>query len=202
MTARRWVAAFCCLLLVACGAAEPRWAPDEALAKHTYRPETGPELRLFTVVSTRNGSGAHSGLLITTARERILFDPAGTFSLPTVPERNDVHYGITPHALEVYLDYHARETYDVVEQRLRVTPAQAEQIAALAKAYGAVPKAQCSLAINRVLKTVPGFEAMQITYFPNVTQARFGDLAGVRMRRISDDDSDRNADVLKMAGGR
>ncbi len=201
MTARRWVAAFCCLLLVACGAAEPRWAPDEALAKHSYRPETGPELRLFTVVSTRNGSGAHSGLLITTARERILFDPAGTFSLPTVPERNDVHYAITPHALEFYLDYHARETYDVIEQRLSVTPSQAEHVAALAKAYGAVPKTHCSLAINRVLKAVPGFEAMQVTYFPNVTREQFGALAGVRMRKISDDDPDRNDDVLKLANG-
>ena len=202
MNWRRWVAAFCCLLLVACGAAEPRWAPDQALSKYSYRPTGGPEVRLYTVVSTRNGSGAHSGLLITTRRERILFDPAGTFRLPFAPERNDVHHGITPHVLAIYLDYHARETYDVVEQRLRVTPAQAEQVAALAKAYGAVPKAQCALAITRVLKSVPGFEAMKATYYPNVTREAFGALPGVKMRVISDDDPDRNEEVLVRASGR
>ncbi len=202
MNSRRWVAAFCCLLLVACGAAEPRWAPDQALSKYSYRPTGDPEVRLYTVVSTRNGSGAHSGLLITTRRERILFDPAGTFRLPFAPERNDVHHGITPHVLAIYLDYHARETYDVVEQRLRVTPAQAEQVAALAKAYGAVPKAQCALAITRVLKSVPGFEAMKATYYPNVTREAFGALPGVAVRVISDDDPDRNDEVLVRASGR
>lgn len=199
MTARRWVAAFCCLLLTACGAAEPRWASDDAVRKYSHSPTSGPEIRLFTVVSTRNGSGAHSGLLITTKRERILFDPAGTFSLPFVPERNDVHHGITPRVLAIYLDYHARETFDVIEQRLRVTPEQAEQIARAAKTYGAVPKAQCSIAINRVLKGIRGFESMQVTYFPNATSERFGMLPGVSTRVISDDDPDRNEDILVRA---
>ncbi len=176
-------------------------ASDEALARFSYRPVTAPELRLFTVVSTRNGSGAHSGLLITTKRERILFDPAGTFSLPFAPERNDVHHGINPRVLAIYLDYHARETYDVIEQRLKVTPAQAERAAALVKAYGAVPKAQCALAVNRVLADVPGFERMQVTHFPNVTRERFGTFSGVRERVISDDDPDRNDEVLIRAVG-
>ena len=185
------------LFLIGCGGpAEPRWAPDGEILKYAYRDDGPTELRLYTVVSTRNGSGAHSGLLISTPRERILFDPAGTFKLPFAPERNDVHYGITPRALAVYIDYHARETYDVIEQRIPVTAAQADKIAQLAKAYGPVPKAQCSVAINRILQQVPGFEAMRITYFPNATRDQFALLPGVTTRVISDDDADKNHNVL------
>ncbi|MDJ0640261.1 MAG: hypothetical protein QNJ20_15655 [Paracoccaceae bacterium] len=188
------------MLLAACGSAEPRWASDDALRQHTYRPTTQPEIRLYTVISRRSGSGAHSGLLITTPQERILFDPAGTFEVPFAPERNDVHYAMSPRALEVYIDYHARETYDVVEQRLSITPSQANRIAALAKAYGPVPKAQCSLAINRILRQVAGFESLRVTHFPNATRERFQAIPGVRSRVISDDDTDWNGDVLVQAG--
>ena len=194
---RAALTALALLFLIGCGGpAEPRWAPDDEILKYAYRDDGPTELRLYTVVSTRNGSGAHSGLLISTPRERILFDPAGTFKLPFAPERNDVHYGITPRALAVYIDYHARETYDVIEQRIPVTAAQADKIAQLAKAYGPVPKAQCSVAINRILQQVPGFEAMRITYFPNATRDQFALLPGVTTRVISDDDADKNHNVL------
>lgn len=188
------------LLLFGCGGpAEPRWAPDDEIQKYAYRHDGPSELRLYTVVSTRSGSGAHSGLLITTPRERILFDPAGTFKLPFAPERNDVHFGMSPRALAVYVDYHARESYDVIEQRISVTPAQAEMVARLAKAYGPVPKAQCSLSINRILSQVPGFETMRPTYYPIATSDRFAALPGVAKRVISDDDADKNHNVLIQA---
>ncbi len=202
MSAWRHVFVLCLFLLAACGAGEPRWASDAQVARFAYRATGAPELRLYTVVSTRNGSGAHSGLLISTGRERILFDPAGTFELPQAPERNDVHYGITPGALAVYIDYHARETYDVIEQRVRVTPAQAARVAALAKSYGPVPKGQCSVSINRILKQVPGFGHMAVTYFPKVTRDRFAAVPGVETRLISDDDGDANAAVLARAAQR
>ncbi len=194
---RRAVIGLAMLCLAACGGpAEERWAPDDDIRKYAYQPDGPPEVRLYTVVSKRSGSGAHSGLLITTPRERILFDPAGSFKLPFAPERNDVHFGMTPRALAVYIDYHARETYDVVEQRLSVTSEQAEQIAQLAKSYGAVPKAQCSVSINRILQQVAGFESMQVTYFPVTTSQRFGQLPGVQTRTITDDDADKNHNVL------
>lgn len=185
------------LLLLGCGGpAEPRWAPDDDIRKFAYRHDGPTELRLYTIVSKRSGSGAHTGLLITTPRERILFDPAGTFKLPFAPERNDVHFGMNPRALAVYIDYHARETYDVIEQRISVTPAQAEMVARLAKAYGPVPKAQCSVSINRILRQVPGFEVMQVTYYPVATSDRFARLSGVTTRVITDDDADKNHNVL------
>lgn len=189
------------LWLAACGGpAEPVWAPDEEIQKYAYRHEGPPEFRLYTVVSTRNGSGGHSGLLINAPSGRILFDPAGTFKLPFAPERNDVHYGMTENALKVYIDYHARETFDVIEQRVEVTPEQAAIAARLVKEYGAVPKAQCSLAITRVLKQIPGFATINVTYLPNSTARRFGELTGVTTRRISDDDADKNHNVLFEAG--
>lgn len=185
------------LWLAACGGpAERVWAPDEIVRKYAYRHDGAPEIRLYTVVSTRNGSGAHSGLLINTPAERILFDPAGTFSLPFTPERNDVHYGMTDNAVKVYIDYHARETFDVIEQRLTVTPEQAMHVARLVKEYGAVPKAQCSLSITQILRQVPGFDTISVSYFPNSTAQRFGALQGVVTRRISDDDADKNHNVL------
>lgn len=188
------------LLLTACGGpAEPLWAPDEAVRKYAYRHDGPSELRLYTVVSTRNGSGAHSGLLITTPRERVLFDPAGTFKLPFTPERNDVHYGMNENAVKVYIDYHARETFDVIEQRIAVSPEQAAMVARLAKDYGAVPKAQCSLSITRILQQVPGFGSIPVGYFPKRVSAWFETLPGVTTRRISDDDADKNHNVLLVA---
>lgn len=188
------------LFLMGCGGpAEPVWAPDEAVRKYAYRHDGPPEIRLYTVVSTRNGSGAHSGLLISTPSERILFDPAGTFTLPFTPERNDVHYGMTENAVRVYIDYHARETFDVVEQRVSVSPEQAYQVARLVKEYGAVPKAQCSLAITSILRQVPGFDAVPVSYFPVSTSKAVGLLPGVSTRVISDDDADKNHNVLLVA---
>ena len=185
------------LWLAACGGpAEPVWAPDEAVRKYAYAHAGPPEIRLYTVVSTRNGSGGHSGLLISTPAERILFDPAGTFGLPFTPERNDVHFGMTENAVRVYIDYHARETFDVVEQRMQVTPEQAYAAARLVKEYGAVPKAQCSLAITKILRQVPGFDSIPVSYFPMSTSKRFGGLPRVSTRVISDDDADKNHNVL------
>jgi hypothetical protein len=106
---------------------------------------------------------------------------------------------MTDNAVKVYIDYHARETFDVMEQRLAVSPEQAELLARLAKEYGAVPKAQCSLAITRVLSQVPGFDAIPVSYFPVSTSKSLGRLPGVSVRVISDDDADKNHNVLFQA---
>lgn len=188
--------------LAGCGGpAEPVWAPDEAIRKHAFAYQGPSEITLYTVVSTQNGSGAHSGLLIASPGERILFDPAGTFRLPFAPERNDVHYGMSDRAVAVYVDYHARETHSVIEQRLTVSADQARRIAALAKGYGAVPKAQCSLSIGRILGQVQGFESIRAGYFPKSLSAQFSAMPGVRTRVVTDTDADQNHNVLIQAAG-
>ncbi|MEO0917844.1 MAG: hypothetical protein AAFY31_12820 [Pseudomonadota bacterium] len=164
-----------------------------------YRPVTGPEVRLYTVISRRNGSGAHSALLVTTTQERILFDPAGSFKLSMVPERGDVHYDITPAVLETYIDYHARETFDLVEQTLFLTASEAEHLARLVKANGTVPRMQCTRSVTRILSKLPRFETINSTYFPNVARRSMAQLPGVEARTIRQDDAHDNHDVLLQA---
>ena len=189
------------LWLAACGGpAEPVWAPDEAVRKYAYAHAGPPEIRLYTVVSTRNGSGGHSGLLISTPAERILFDPAGTFGLPFTPERNDVHFGMTENAVRVYIDYHARIQYHVVIQEIEVSPAVAELVMQRAMAYGAVPKAQCTKAITAVLRGVPGFESIPSTWFPKKASEAFGRLPGVTTRTVYDDDPSDNSGFIAAYG--
>lgn len=187
------------LTLAACGA-EPKWASDEAVARARYVHNEPPSVTLYTVVSTRSGSGAHSGLLIN-GSERIMFDPAGTWYHPALPERNDVHFGITPKMLNFYIDYHARETFDVIEQKVPVSPGIAELVAQRAKAYGAVPKAQCANSVSSILRGVPGFESLPQTYYPTKLSAAFGQLPGVTSRKITDDDADDNHGVLLVQVG-
>ena len=181
--------------LGACSTAEPVWAPDAAVAQARYVAEPPRSITLYTVISNRNDSGAHSGLLIN-ASEQVLFDPAGSWQHPAVPERNDVHFGITPKMIAFYIDYHARETFRVVEQTIVVSPEVAELVKQRAMAYGAVPKAQCANSISSILAGVPGFEGLQSTWFPKKLSDSFGTLPGVKSRTITDDDADSNHGVL------
>lgn len=184
------------LWVAACGGpAEPVWAPDTAVARASYVHEGPTRVTLFTVVSTRNGSGGHSGLLIN-GSERVMFDPAGTFDVPFAPERNDVHFGMTPRTLAAYVDYHARDAWNVRVQELNVTAAQAEALLVAVKAYGAVPKAQCSLAITRILSGVAGFEGIGFSYFPNALSKDFGRLPGVREKLVTDATADKGHNVV------
>lgn len=181
------LALFLPLWLVACGTAEPLWAPDEAVRQATVV-NTGPtKLSLVTVVANRDDAGAHSGLLID-ASQRVLFDPAGSFKHPLMPERNDVHYGVTDVRRDIYLDYHARETHRVVLQTVEVSPEIAEMVLRRAQSYGAVPKAQCARSISSILLGVPGFEAVKTTWFPNQLSESFSKVPGVTYRVLRDED--------------
>lgn len=176
--------------------AESVWAPDAVVSSAAYRPAGGPTVTLVTMISNTNGSGGHSALIIDGA-QRLLFDPAGSWHHPLVPERNDVLYGMGEPFMGFYMDYHARETYHVVLQEIDVTPEVAAQLSQAVQGYGAVPQAQCSLSISRVLSRTPGFESVGTNWFPARTMDRFGRLPGVRERRIYDDDSDDNLELLQ-----
>jgi hypothetical protein len=192
---RRLILCFVCLVgLSACGA-ESVYAPQEAVTAARYVAAAPTSITLYTVVNNRSGAGAHSGLLIN-ASQQVMFDPAGSWGHPRVPERNDVHYGITPRIVNFYIDYHARETFRVVEQTVVVSPGVAELVKQRAEAYGAVPKAQCSNSISAVLSGVPGFEGLGSTWYPNKLSDAFGKLPGVTSRTITDDSADKNHGVL------
>lgn len=180
--------------LAACGA-EPVWAPEEQVQAARFISEEPSSITLYTVVNKSSGSGAHSAILVN-ASERVIFDPAGTWRHPRLPERNDVHFGMTDKAVAFYIDYHARETYDVIEQKVFVSPDVAERVLAQVKAYGAVPKAMCTNATSSILRSTPGFQSMPSTWYPKKLSTAFGDLPGVSTRVITDDDDDSNHGVL------
>ena len=189
------------LTLAACGGpAEPIWATDDAVARARFVAGPPTSVTLFTVIGVKTGSGAHSGLLIN-GSQRVIFDPAGTWHHPSLPERNDVHFGMTDKMVAFYIDYHARVTYDVVEQTVIVSPEVAEMVLQRAMAYGAVSKAHCTLAISSVLRGVPGFESLPHTWFPKVLMERFGKLPGVTERTITDSDADNHHGVLLVQAG-
>jgi hypothetical protein len=189
--------AFCLtalLGLAACGA-EPVWAPDDQVQAARYSPGEPTYITLYTVINKSSGSGAHSAILVN-GSERVIFDPAGTWQHPRLPERNDVHFGMTDKALAFYIDYHARKTYDVIEQKILVSPEIAELVLRQVKDYGAVPKAMCTNATSSILRSVPGFESMPATWYPKKLSDAFGKLPGVSSRLITDDDDDSNHGVL------
>lgn len=181
------------LFLAAC--AEPTWAPDVEVQR-AIRPYDGPnKLTIFTVESTRNGAGAHSALMVSDSH-RALFDPAGTFRHPRAPERNDVIFGVSDNVLSVYIDYHARETYNVRIQEIEVTPEVAARAMTLIQEYGPVAKAHCNVAVTSILSDLPGFEGVPRGYYPKRTADWLASYPGVSERLVTDDDADDNHGVL------
>lgn len=177
-------------------AVEEVWAPDEAIQRAVYVPGGTPTVTLVTMISNSNGTGGHSALIIDGA-QRVVFDPAGSWFHPMIPERNDVLYGMGEPFMGFYMDYHARETYHVVLQERDVSPQTAAALIAAVQSNGAVPQAQCSLSISRILSRQPEFASVGTSWFPGRTMERFGQLPGVRESRIYDDDSDNNLELLQ-----
>jgi len=191
----RGMIAFSLLLLLAACGADSKWAPDAAVTRAAYRTDAPPSISLITVVNNRSGEGGHSALLIN-ASQRVIFDPAGTWWHPTVPERHDVLYGITPTMLKFYYDYHARKTYHIVVQTKTVSPEVAELALRRVEANGAVPKLFCANSTGHILRKIPGFERITPTFFPVGLERQFAKIAGVTTRKIYSDSPDNNKKLL------
>lgn len=184
------------LTLSACGTAESVWAPDELVEKMRYSHPGPPRLTLLTMMNVGSKNGAHTGLLIN-ARERVLFDPAGSFKHPSIPERNDVIFGMNPQILDLYISYHSRETYYTLIQELDVPAAVAEQAYIRALNYGAVPKANCTRATSTILRELPGFEHIGVSFFPDKLSDQFAELPGVRSWTHYETDSDDKSKAME-----
>ncbi len=181
-------------VLAAC-AATSVWAPDEAVARAAYRHDGPPRLTLFTMVNNRTGSGGHTSLMIN-GSQRVIFDPAGSFKHETIPERDDVIFGITPQVADVYTRYHARETWHVRIQEIDVSPQMAERVMRLAQGNGAVPNAFCAHATSAILaQAFPG--QVSRTFYPVRLADQFARVPGVREQRLHEYDSDDNSRVLR-----
>lgn len=180
--------------LAACGAVD-RAAPLADVQRAAYRHNAPASLTLYTAISNNTGAGGHSGLLIN-GSQRVMFDPAGTWWNRRTPERGDVIYGMTDPALDLYVDYHARVTYHVVVQEVRVSPEVAEQALQIVQSYGAVGKSMCARSISDVLSRLPGFESVGRTWFPRALMEDFARLPGVTEAKVFDDSPDNNKGLL------
>lgn len=191
---RSLVLALGAMVFLAGCATETVWAPDDAVARAAYRHDGPPRLTVYTMINNNSGGGAHTSLMIN-GSQRVIFDPAGSFKHDTIPERNDVLFGITPPVEDVYTRYHARKTYHVQIQRLDVSPELAERAIQLVKANGPVPSAQCSLATSRILgELFPG--QIRSSWFPRKTAEDFGKIPGVTEEKLYEYDGDDNSNVL------
>lgn len=163
------------------------YASDQRVADVAYRAPGPNTLTVFTMVSNRNGKGAHSALMIN-ADQRVIFDPAGSFVNERVPEQEDVLYGVTPAVLAGYKSAHARSTFHVVSQTFEVTPEQAAIALRLATTNGAVARAFCTDATTGLLRRVPGFEDIDQTYYPTQLMTQLAARPGVSEEKYFEDD--------------
>ncbi|WP_341211756.1 hypothetical protein [uncultured Limimaricola sp.] len=184
------------LALAGCGNGEAVWAPEADVLRARYRHDGPPSLTLFTVNNLGTGNGAHTSLLIN-ASQRVLFDPAGSFAHSSIPERNDVLFGMTPSVVASYISYHSRASYTTVEQQIEVPAATAETALRLAFAAGPTAQAYCTRATSKLLGQLPGFEGLGTTWFPDKLMARFGALPGVVTTEHNENDSDSLRDARR-----
>lgn len=178
-------------VLAGCGGVlrEEVLAPQADIDRVRYTHPGPKSLTLLTMKNTGSGNGAHSGLIIN-ASQRVLWDPAGTFGHPTIPERNDVHFGANPQIMQLYISFHSRITYYTLIQEIDVSPDVAEQALQMAIANGPTPKAACTRHVSRLLGSLPGFESIRTSFFPNNLADQFGEIPGVRSREYRETDSD------------
>ncbi|MBP0483745.1 hypothetical protein [Sagittula sp. M10.9X] len=180
------------LTLAACGAGQisgPNATPEEA-ARVAFRSSEPPSITLYTMINNRTNGGAHTSIMVNAPTQRVIFDPAGSVRFGSVPEIDDVLYGITPAVEKAYESAHARATYRVKIQRKLVTPEVAERALRLVQTNGPVASAACTTATSRILRQLPGFEGLPQSLFPDKLMDAFAELPGVSTRELREDDED------------
>jgi hypothetical protein len=167
----------------------PNATPEQAAAA-AYRHDGPPALTLYTMINNRTNNGAHTSLMINAPSQRVVFDPAGSVRFQSVPEIEDVLYGITPAVKEAYESAHARETYRVKIQRIEVPAEVAARALQLVQANGAVAAAACTTATSNILRQLPGFESLPTSVWPDKLMEAFAQLPGVEERELRENDAD------------
>ncbi|WP_235971473.1 hypothetical protein [Palleronia pontilimi] len=181
------------VLLAACsGADDFNPAPMVEVQRRAYVHEAPASISLYTIISNENGEGAHTALLIN-GSQRVLWDPAGSFRHPFVPERGDLHYGITEDIRKAYIDYHVRDTHHMIVQETTISPAVANALIAEAAANGSANRATCANSTSRILREA-GLDVSR-TWFPKSLMRDFGALPGVSTRKIDESNVDTSHNV-------
>lgn len=166
------------LVTLAACAGERVWAPDAAVQAARYVHGGQAELTIVTIMNYRSKRGDHTAMFIN-ADERVLFDPAGSWKLPDVPERNDLHYGMSPRNGASFYLSHTRETHYSVVQRIPVSMETALRAKALASAAGPVPPAHCAISTVAILRELPGFQDLRSSYYPHNLMEQIAAMPGV-----------------------
>ncbi|APE42626.1 hypothetical protein BOO69_03720 [Sulfitobacter alexandrii] len=172
----------------------PDASPD-AVAAAAFRAPGPKKLTVITMINNRTGKGGHTALLVN-GSQQVIFDPAGSFREERVVERGDVIYGVSPGWLQAYKSAHARSTFHVVSQEMVVTPEQAETALRLVQSNGAVPGAYCTNATTSLLRQVPGFENIDVTFYPEKLMQQIAKRPGVVTTRYFEDDEGNVTDAI------
>lgn len=183
------------VILSAC-AQDVVFAPEADVRAAMYVHNGPPELTLITMINNRTGKGGHTALVVN-GSQRVLFDPAGSWFHRTAPQRNDVHFGFNNQLYDMYIRYHARETFHVVIQRVTVTPEVAEMALRAVQQTGPVGPARCARVTSTLLSGLPGFHSIPVGWYPENLMEAFGRLPGVRTEKVFLDAPDNNADELQ-----
>lgn len=186
MKRRAFLVASVPALLAACGA-DNNWAPDDRVRAARYVSPEPPSVTLLTVIGIPRGDGGHTALLIN-GSQRVIYDPAGSWMHPNLPERHDVWYGITDEIKNFYIDYHTRSNYWVAEDRLPVTREVADIAIRRVEAQGPANKSFCAIESSRALQGVPGFETAPVAWSPLRLRRWFLAQPGVLTREWRDGD--------------
>ena len=184
--------------LAACAGSSFDDVSVEEAAAAAYVPSGPPKITLVTVVNNKTGSGGHSALIVS-GSQQVIFDPAGSFRIPEATERGDVLYGMSPGWIKAYKSAHARSTYHVVTQEIEVSRAQAETALQLVQSNGAVGSAFCANATSSILRQIPGFESISVTFYPVKLMEQFDTLPGVETDKYYEDDAGNVVDGIRAA---
>lgn len=179
------------LVLGGCAGFEQKNSSGAEIAASRHVSNDAPYVSLVTMISTKSGDGAHSALLVN-GSQVALYDPAGTFKYPGVPERGDVLYGITPTVKTVYESYHARDSHYVLEQRLPVTREFADAVISRMEAQGPSSKMHCAVHTSEILRSFDIWSDVPQTYYPGKIVEAFGQLPGVTTRKYTEQDTGQN----------
>lgn len=181
--------------LTACTVPNRGGASLEEVAQAAYRHDGPTSITLYTMLSNRSGSGAHTSIMVN-GSQRVAFDPAGSFRHEKIVSHNDTVYGMTPYLVDQYTRFHARETYHVVIQELEVSPDVAEQALQMVVNHRAVQQSHCAMATSQLLSKLPGFEDVRPSYFPVKLMETFKE-KGATFERLYEYDGDDKSKVLK-----
>lgn len=185
----------CLAAMALWGCAQNIQDPIEAVERAAYVSDQAPYISVLTMVAYDGDDGAHSAILAN-GSQVALYDPAGTFDHPSLAERGDVFYGMTPVMEEVYKLYHARNSHFVVEQRLAVSREMADAMIARMQAQGPSPKMLCGKNISEVLRSFEQFSNVPQTYYPGKIMRAFADVPGVQTFRTEEDDVGQNVNLV------